>query len=98
MTASISGIRRKVDALDRRIADLLVARLRLLEALVPLKLRPRDRRREQEVLSRVSSRARGLHGSDARFLRAVYREIIRQCLARQKSGRARLRRLLSRAR
>ncbi|MFA6316594.1 MAG: chorismate mutase [Elusimicrobiota bacterium] len=80
--ASLKEIRRGIDALDRRIADLLLARLRLVEVLAPLKSPPRDRRREAEVLSRVSGRARG---QDARFLRSVYREIIRLSLARQKS-------------
>ncbi|MBI5623441.1 MAG: chorismate mutase [Elusimicrobia bacterium] len=83
---SLAMRRRAIDALDGRIADLLSARLKLVESLAPLKTRLRDLKRERQVLSRVSARARG---KEARFLKAVYQEIMRLSLAHQKSLRSR---------
>lgn len=81
---SCREVRRRIDALDRRIAALLVARLRLLDGFKAFKPRVRDRGREGVVLRRVSGHRRP---RDAAFLLAVYREVIRGSVAYQRRAR-----------
>ncbi|MDD5657868.1 MAG: chorismate mutase [Elusimicrobia bacterium] len=84
----LERLRRRVDALDRRIAALLGRRLRLVDAIAPMKARPRDAGRERAVLKNVLSAAGG--GRD--FLAEIYRAVLRASRRRQAGRRGRRKR------
>ncbi len=69
-------LRRRVDALDRRIVRLLAARQRLVAAIKPFKTRLRDTRREAIILRSVVRQA-GREGLDRTFVGEVYRALLR---------------------
>lgn len=52
---SIHEIRRKIDALDEEIQKLLLKRLALVKTLHPYKNSITDKKREEEILSKISS-------------------------------------------
>ena len=68
--------RRRIDALDRRIARLLARRLRLVEGLAPLKERVRDVPREAAVLDNVRAAA-GRKRVSREFCAEVYCAVLR---------------------
>ena len=75
MTDKLAAARRRIDALDRRIAALLSRRFALAAPLRALKGRASDPAREREVLSNAGRRAGRAHAAG---VTAVFREIIKQ--------------------
>ncbi|MCX5797461.1 MAG: chorismate mutase [Elusimicrobia bacterium] len=71
----LAALRRRVDAVDRRIVRLLAARQRLVAAMTPFKTRLRDPRREAQVLADAAREARRA-GLDGTFARSVYRDLL----------------------
>jgi chorismate mutase len=72
---ALAALRRRVDAVDRRIVRLLAARQRLVAALAPCKTRLRDPRREARVLAEAAREARRV-GLDGAFARSVFRGLL----------------------
>jgi chorismate mutase len=68
--------RKRIDALDARLAPLLAARLRAAASLKGLKKKVRDTAREAEVLARAAALVKD--GKLRPAALSVYREIIRQ--------------------
>jgi chorismate mutase len=75
MTDKLAAARRKIDALDRRIAALVSRRFALAAPLRALKGRAADPAREREVLAKARRAAGRAHAAG---VTAVFREIIRQ--------------------
>lgn len=75
MTDKLAAARAKIDALDRRIAELLSRRFALAAPLRALKGRAADPARERRVLANAAAAVKKGHGPCAR---AVFAEIIRQ--------------------
>lgn len=78
-TPELRGLRRRIDAVDRRIVALLNERARLAIAVGRAKRGAgwravRDAERERDVLDRIAAANGGPLGDEA--LRAVYRRII----------------------
>lgn len=67
----LAALRRRVDALDRRLVRLLAARQRLVSAMAPCKKRLRDPRREARILAGAAREARRA-GLDGLFVRSVF--------------------------
>lgn len=68
--------RKKIDALDARLAGLMAERFSLVLSLAGLKKRVRDPRREAAVLKHAAGRVKDKKLRPA--VTAVYREIIRR--------------------
>jgi chorismate mutase/prephenate dehydratase len=85
---SLDDLRKRIDALDDRIVDLLDERATLADAIGKLKAQTaavaHDPERERALLARLEERvvAQGGHFPPT-ALRSVFREIISACLARQ---------------
>lgn len=75
MTDKLAAARAKIDALDRRIANLLSRRFALAAPLRALKDRAADPARERLVLANAAAAVSKRHAPCAR---AVFAEIIRQ--------------------
>ena len=71
----LAVLRRRVDALDRRIVGLLAARQRLVSAMKPFKSRLRDPRRELQIMRSVGRLGRRA-GADPALVREVYRALL----------------------
>lgn len=71
----LAVLRRRVDAVDRRLVRLLAARQRLVRSMRPYKTGLRDARREAAILRMVARRAAGL-GLDRTFAKDVYRALL----------------------
>ncbi|MBI4802630.1 MAG: chorismate mutase [Elusimicrobia bacterium] len=82
MISALEKKRKKIDAIDSRLAGLLVKRFGLVKSLAGLKKTIRDPKREAAVLKTAG----GLAGSkELRFaVAAVYKEIFRQGRRMQK--------------
>jgi len=76
---NLSQLRRQIDRLDNRIVALLNRRLKLAERVGDFKAlndgRVYDRRRERELMARLSARHRG--PLQDKELREIYRHIFR---------------------
>ena len=81
--ASLAVLRRRIDALDRRIVRLLGRRLRVVRALRPYKRHIPDPRREVQVLAQVRGEARRCQ-ADPVFVAEVYRGLLGASRAFQK--------------
>lgn len=81
MKDRLAAARSKIDALDRRLAELLSRRFALARPLAALKPRIKDPARERAVLRNA---ARAAAPGFAAATRRVFGEIIRQSAALQK--------------
>ncbi len=74
-SSRLAALRRRVDAVDRRIVRLLAERQRLVAAMPPYKERLRDPRREAQVLADAAREARR-SGLDGIFVRSVFQRLL----------------------
>jgi chorismate mutase len=79
----LAALRRRVDAVDRRIVHLLAARQRLVSGMRPFKTGLRDVRREARVLAAAAREARRRR-IDRVFVAEVYRALLGASRAFQK--------------
>ena len=84
MTADLDELRRRIDALDDRVVDLLAERAELADAAAAAKRAAglasmHDPERERRVLDRLAERGAGRFPRDS--VRAVFREVMSGCLA-----------------
>lgn len=86
--APLAALRAEIDGIDDRIASLLDERARVVVQIAKQKrasgLPSRDERREALVMTRLLARAEAVFPAEG--LRAVYREIMRACLALHDRG------------
>lgn len=83
---ALSALRTEIDAIDRRLVDLLDRRARAVRALAPCKaalgLPPIDHHRERTMAAATSNRpADGLLARDLAALRAAARRVFRRIAA-----------------
>ena len=76
MGRALDEKRKKIDGIDARLAGLLARRFSIVRSMTGLKNKVRDTEREAMVLERALGQVsdKSLHV----YLRAVYREIMRQ--------------------
>ena len=82
MAKPLGEKRKKIDALDGRLAGLLAERFAVARSLAGLKKKVRDLRREAAVLRRAAASVKDKKLRPA--VAAVYRELIRQSMLLQK--------------
>lgn len=84
---TLAGLRRELDAVDARIAELLAQRTRLIDRVASLKQNEgniRDPLREEQILSRVRQLSLTA-GGDTELAEEVWRVILRHSVRRQAS-------------
>ena len=84
----VRALRKSVDEVDRAVVRLLAKRFALALRLAPLKRRARAPKRERAVLAHVARCARE-YGMDAAAIRSVYRKVMAESRAYQRSRRRR---------
>ncbi len=91
MPDDLNGLRRRLDAIDRRLVDALAARQHVVRRAAACKSASgapvRDHDREREMLRRLGAQARAA-GLSSHFVQALYREILNHSVRYQTRCRA----------
>ncbi len=85
LSSGLTTIRQQIDRIDEKILALLEQRFSLSVGTVRYKTRLRDKTREKEVFARVAKKTASCEYLNFAFARKIYRLILRESLALEKS-------------